>query len=127
MKYFDNWNELQKRIDENIKSRFFKEREIWWCYLGENIGNEICGKGEKFQRPVLILKAFSRRTCLVVPLTTSLNENKYRLKININDLEQKIILSQIKVIDAKRLINKIGKMNNQEFQYIKEEAKKLIF
>ena len=44
-----------------------KERDIWWCSIGVNIGDEIDGKNELFHRPVLILKKFSSELCLVAP------------------------------------------------------------
>ena len=44
-KDFDNWN-IQKKRAQAIKERpMFKEREVWWCTLGVNIGDEQDGKG----------------------------------------------------------------------------------
>jgi hypothetical protein len=56
IKDFDGWNNEKQRINKTDKKRFFKEREIWWCALGINIGVEIDGKNGAYERPVLIFK-----------------------------------------------------------------------
>ena len=55
----------------------FKEREIFWLRLGQNIGNEEFGKGNEFQRPVLIIKKLTKNIFIGVPLITTLKENDY--------------------------------------------------
>jgi mRNA interferase MazF len=35
---------------------YFKNGEIWWCSIGENIGSEMYGKGEFYRRPVLVIR-----------------------------------------------------------------------
>ena len=57
MKDFNNQNEKKIKIDSKIKYGHPKEREIWWCSVGLNVGTEIYGKGEDFARPVLIINA----------------------------------------------------------------------
>src|SRR6266404_730808 len=80
-KDFDSWNLKKKYIEENEPRRFYRSREIWWCSLGVNIGFEQDGTSHDQQRPVLILKGFSREVCLVVPLTTSKKKNPYHFSI----------------------------------------------
>ena len=46
------------------------EREIWWCSLGVNVGHEEDGKNEQFERPALILKKWSNKTVIILPMTT---------------------------------------------------------
>ena len=57
-KDFDKWNELKKKIDtrEDIEENeiFIKNRQIWWCSIGLNVGSEQNGHGEVFERPVLV-------------------------------------------------------------------------
>jgi mRNA interferase MazF len=45
--------------------------------LGQNIGNEEFGKGNEFQRPVLIIKKLTKNIFIGVPLITTLKENDY--------------------------------------------------
>ncbi len=70
-KDFDTWNIQKKEIHESGEGRFYRAREVWWCSLGINIGFEQDGTGKTSDRPVLILKPFSRHVCLIVPLTSS--------------------------------------------------------
>ena len=58
-KDFKGWHK-DKEIIHNEKPRvFFHEREIWFTYLGVNIGFEQDGQGDKFLRPVIILRKFN--------------------------------------------------------------------
>ncbi len=64
-KDFEAWHKKKVGIHKKPKTVFFHEREIWWCALGANVGNEQDGKGALFTRPVLILKKGSVSTMLV--------------------------------------------------------------
>lgn len=57
MKDFDTWSKEKKTLEqEGHDSLVFHEREIWWCSIGINVGDEQDGKNERFERPVLVLK-----------------------------------------------------------------------
>ncbi len=43
-KDFGNWHNKKDKLENIEKRPFFKEREIWFCYLGLNIGDEEDGK-----------------------------------------------------------------------------------
>jgi mRNA interferase MazF len=81
MKDFDLWNNNKKKIEDLGENKFYHQRDIWWCSLGLNIGFEQDGKDKGFQRPVLIVKALGDKTCIVLPLTTSNKNHKYRVEI----------------------------------------------
>jgi mRNA interferase MazF len=69
---------------------------VWWCSLGVNIGREQDGKTKMHERPILIIKGFNQNSCLIVPLTTSLKENKYLIDIGIiKNKKSKAIISQV--------------------------------
>ena len=70
-KDFDKWNIQKKAIHNSRKNKFYRNREVWWCDLGVNIGFEQDGTGDNNRRPILIIKGFSKEVCLIVPLTTS--------------------------------------------------------
>lgn len=112
MKKFDEWNEEKKKIDSGTFRRFYHVREIWWCYLGENIGYEHNGTGPGFARPVLVVKTVSRESCLVIPLTSSSSNHKMRIKI---DNKSSVVISQIRIVDVKRFSSKILKLNKAKF------------
>ena len=126
-KEFDKWNEKKKKINEQELDIFYHEREIWWCSLGVNIGSEQDGSGEEYRRPVLILKGLSRQTCLIVPLTASPQTHPLRPSVGLVDGKAATaLLSQIRVIDSKRLVRKIGYLNQETFNRIRKTAKDLL-
>jgi len=48
-KDFNFWNDQKKLTNDLDPSNiYFKEREIWWCHLGANVGQEQDGKGVRF-------------------------------------------------------------------------------
>lgn len=126
-KDFDGWNEVKKDLHENKPGKFYREREIWWCSVGINIGFEQDGKEQASSRPVLIIRGFSLRTCLVVPLTTSIKEGVYNLSVGVVDeKEAQASLSQIRVIDTKRLLVKICRLDKDQFDVIRKAVKDLL-
>ena len=123
-KNFDKWNESKKQIHLEAENKLYHKREIWWCMLGLNIGYEQDGTGDNESRPVLILKGFSKQVCVVLPLTTSDKKNPYHSPIGkIDGKEAWVIVSQIRLIDTKRLINKIGVLEKKLFEGIRKAAK----
>jgi mRNA-degrading endonuclease toxin of MazEF toxin-antitoxin module len=117
---FSEWNELKEQIHIKNKNVWAKERDIWWCHLGKNIGYEENGKNDKFTRPVLVLKCFGLNTVLALPLTTSQKENIFHFCIGeIEGKKSFVIYSQIKLIDTKRFYKKISKLNKDIFQELK--------
>ena len=126
MKPFDVWNILKKKI-HNINQRpYYKEGEIWWSNYGIHVGDELDGKGNQCQRPVLILKGLSRNVCLVVPLSTKIHTHKYRILIKILNKDQNLVISQIKVMDCKRFFKKMTKINRAELLMIKQKIRELL-
>lgn len=124
-KDFDAWNVSKKKINDAIKNDdfYFHEREIWWCSLGVNVGYEQDGKNKNFERPVLILRKFNREVSLVVPLTSSVKENLFHYKLKTSG--SSVILSQVRLISAKRLFRKIEIINEKEFNEIVTKIKNL--
>lgn len=120
MKDFDGWSIKKKSIDLDKSQKLYQVRDIWWCSLGVNIGREQDGKNADFLRPVLILKGLSKDTCLVAPLTASIHEHPYRVNVGrAPNKESKVVLSQIRVIDSKRLVQKILKLDLNTFEIVK--------
>jgi mRNA interferase MazF len=125
IKDFDSWN-LKKKIAELEEKRLYTTREIWWCRLGVNIGFEQDGSGEEFLRPCVIIRGFGPRVCMVIPLTTSLS--KHPLRIPIGEVDTKpasALLSQVRSIDTRRLVEKIGFLDKEKFEEIRKNARNL--
>lgn len=127
-KPFDVWNEDKKSIHSSDGKRiFFHEREIWFCRLGLNVGFEQDGRGDDFLRPVIILKKFNNQVCWCIPLTKTKKKNKYYTHFSFEDNEVSVaILSQIRLIDAKRLQYKIGYVPKKDFEEIKKSLRQFL-
>lgn len=124
-KNFDGWNKTKKGIDSKV-GRFYHEGEVWWCNLGLNVGYEQNGDNVKFQRPVLIIKALSAKTFFALPLTTSHYEHKYRIDVGfISNKNAKAIISQMRVLDTKRLTEFICLLEKDVLDEIKKTIRKL--
>jgi mRNA interferase MazF len=128
-KDYSDWMPVKSEI--NNKERFprgIKEREIWICNLGDNVGFEEDGKGNDFTRPVLILKVFNRRFCYVVPLSRTEKRDKYHYAFDGKTGKESVaLLSQLRAIDSVRLRDKIGFVSKEDFKIIKNQMVELIF
>jgi mRNA interferase MazF len=126
-KDYQNWHQVKQRIDDKDKRPLFKQRDIWWYCLGANVGDEQNGKGKLFSRPVLVLKKFNKNVFLAAPLSTKVKDRPYYHKFKLKSEEQAVILSQIKLVDAKRLTTRIVRISENEFEEIKSKAKDYLF
>lgn len=127
MQQYDNWNEVKQLTQKTNKKVFFKERDIFWSKIGENIGYEQNGKGDKFQRPVLVVRKYSNDMFLGIPLSTTLREGSFFYQFNfLEDQISTALLVQAKLFSSKRFIKKIGKINNTNFIELKAKLKCLI-
>jgi mRNA-degrading endonuclease toxin of MazEF toxin-antitoxin module len=121
--FFKNWKDwfsLKPKLDEQNFRLSFKEREIWYCYFGTNIGFEIDGK-EEFLRPCLIIKKLSKETCYVIPLTSNLKTGSWYYPSFIQNKHGSYIFSQMKLIDSKRLKYFVERLDENKFLKIKTE------
>ena len=127
-KDFDKWNNEKKKIHEQKSDVFYHEREVWWCSLGVNIGDEQDGTGKNFDRPVVIIKDFNREIFIAVALTGRKKEGRYYFYLGkLEDHDASAILSQIKLVDKKRLIRKICMLDEKLFLKLKSALKALLF
>ena len=126
-KDFKKWHDKKFYIEHDRPRVFFKEREVWLCHLGENVGFEQDGRGDEFLRPVVILKKFNNEVLWTVPLTRTEKKNRYYFAFFLSDKEASVaILSQIRLIDAKRLKYKIGVMKIDDFETLKNKIRQLL-
>jgi len=126
-KILELWNILKQKVQAKTFKPFFHEREIWWVYLGKNIGFEQDGKGKEFSRPVLILVKFNKEIFWGIPLTRREKEGKFYF--NFFDIttkeKQTAILSQMKPLSSNRLQKKIGKISKTDSEKLKEKLKNI--
>lgn len=126
-KDFLKWHKRKAQVDNIEKRPFFHEREIWWCALGLNIGFEQDGGGEDFLRPVIILRKFNNEIFWGIPLTHTQKKTKYYFRFTFSKKSQSVaILSQIRLIDARRLYHKTGDMSGGDFNNLNKKFKGLL-
>ena len=123
---FNKWNEVKKTTNNEDKKVFFKERDIFWMKVGENIGHEQNGKGDKFQRPVLIVKKYTRDMFLGVPLTSTVRDGSFYFQFKLDEKISTALLVQHKLFSSKRFMRKIGKIDDENFKKLKEKLIELI-
>lgn len=118
----------QKTTLHNEKLRpGFHEREVWFATLGENIGFEQDGRGTTYLRPVVIVRKFNNEVCLIVPLTKNKKSgiHYFSFEYEANAIST-AILSQIRLIDAKRLNYHSGYIGKEEFSALKQKLRQLL-
>ena len=130
-KDYERWHSKKAQINGLAKPPFFHEREIWFCYLGANIGFEQDGSKEEFLRPILIVRKFNNEIFWGVPLTKTQRKpkketSKYYYSFSfLPDITSVAILSQIRLTDAKRLSRHIGVMQENNFTELIKKLKDL--
>jgi mRNA interferase MazF len=108
-KDFSEWFKKKPQIHATGHRPFVHEQEVWWCYLGTNIGSEEDGKGYNISRPALIYRKFNHRTCWVIPLTTTQKENALHIPIDIGDKTKRFaLIHHMRSVDTKRLYFYVG-------------------
>ncbi len=126
MKKYDEWNDVKKTLNCIENKVYFKERDIFWASIGENIGFEQNGKSELFSRPVLIMKKFSQNIFFGIPLSTQLKKGSFFFEFELNDKKSNALLVQGRLYDSKRLEQKIGMINKNDFVDLKIKLKELL-
>ncbi len=109
------WYKLKTDIEKNRIAPDFSERDVWWCSIGANIGYEQDGKHDKFERPVLVVRKFSKELFIGMPLTTRERAGKFYYAVNTGDENSVVILSQARTLSSKRLDRKMGRVGESDF------------
>ena len=127
IKRFRAWSKLKYKLHFNQSlPAGYKKRDIWWVSIGHNVGVEEDGKGENFARPVLVVRGFSRYQFWGVPLSTTEKDGKYYHKFVVNGKVSTALLSQMRVYDTRRFINKYGYASQRDFAVIREKLIKFL-
>ncbi len=122
---FDEWNEVKKELDKSDGIRF-NEREIVFISIGKNIGFEQYGKGEDFLRPVIILKKFSKKLFLGIPLTSKVKEGYFYHTVSFKDRTNSALLLQSRTFDSKRIKYRLSKLSKNEFEKLKRRFSEVV-
>jgi len=126
-KDFKKWHDKKSLVDEIEVRPFFHEREIWYCTMGANVGFEQDGNGEGFLRPAIIFRKFNSEIFWAIPLTRTQKETKYYFQFIFQDDTPSVaILSQMKLMDARRLDHKIGDISKDDFGKLTKKFKDIL-
>jgi mRNA-degrading endonuclease toxin of MazEF toxin-antitoxin module len=127
VKRFRAWNRLKVKINfnDNVPNGY-KERDIWWVAIGHNVGVEEDGKGNMFNRPVIIIKGFSKYQFWGIPMSTTEKSGKYYHKVVVNGKTSTALISQLRTFDTRRLISKYGMASKKDLDTIKRKVMELI-
>ncbi len=127
MKDFDNWNKEKKILESTANETLvFHEREIWWCSIGLNVGDEQDGKNDYFERPVLVIRKFNKKVAWVLPMSTKCKTGIYYHNLEYEGQIFSVLLSQLKLISVKRFKRQIRKISPHQFSLIQNKIIKLI-
>ena len=98
---------------------------IYLVNLDPTVGNEI-----KKTRPCLVVSPDEMnrniQTVIISPMTTKSHKYPTRIPVSIQNKKGWIVLDQIKTIDNKRIIKKIGKINNDTITQVKGVIKEML-
>ncbi len=121
MKRFLEWIGLKEKLhDTDHRPPFVSEGDIWWTSLGENIGSEINGKSSLFSRPVIIFKKLSHGFYFVIPTTTQDRRGTWYVQFQHKDKSVTACLHQARAIDHRRISSKLGTIDDQDLQRVKD-------
>ena len=127
-KDFDGWNTRKKKLHADGTRPYYHARELWWCSVGVNVGNELDGTGARHDRPVVILRPFNAQTFFGVSLIGHVRDGVYYFPVGIvEDREAVANLSQARLYDTRRLIRKIGMMDALVFFRLCDALKTTLF
>lgn len=124
MKYFDEWNNLKKKLNETENKTLFKEGEIWWASIGQNIGEETYGKGNNFRRPVIVFRKLTGSSCIAIPLTSKEKIGSWYFKFEVDEIIRYAMMHQSRILSAKRFDSRMATIPEKDFKELKNAVGK---
>ena len=116
---YSEWSQLKADLNHQKNSLLFKEREVWWCSVGVNVGEEENGKGQLFRRPVIIFRKLTHSSFIGIPLTSKKKIGSWYVPVKIRDKFSYGMLNQVRIWDSKRLSNRIYQLDRVFFKQLK--------
>lgn len=117
-KDFRGWIRIKEIIHYKKSLRTIREGEIWWCRIGENVGSEICGKGNDFLRPVLIINKLSKYNFIGVPLTSQTHRGSWYVSFIFRDKREYAVVAQVENISVYRLHHRMGQVWKDDLEKV---------
>ncbi len=102
-----------------------KQYDIYWVSLDPTIGAEI-----KKTRPCIVISPneinFYLKTVLIAPLTSTIKNIPFRIKLLVDGKAGMIALDQIRAVDKSRLHKKITEADKNIIEKIKETINEML-
>ena len=119
------WNEVKINLNLHAGRQNIREGQIYWAGVGQNVGEEMFGKGDSYTRPVLVFRKLSRFRFMGIPLTSQEHEGSWYVPFMHDDKKQVAVVGQARVMSTKRLFNMIGEIDSSDMRRIEEGFKNL--
>lgn len=121
MKRFLEWIGLKEKIHNSKHAPpLVSQGDIWWISIGENVGSEINGKNSLFSRPAIIYKKLAHGFYFVIPTTTKDREGSWYVSFRHQEKDMVACLHHARSIDHRRLSTKLGTLDDEDFQRVKD-------
>lgn len=125
---FIRWIQKKITLHHRINRPSYRERDIFWCSFGENVWDEENGKWAEFTRPVLVIRKFNKNIFLGIPLSTKIKpENPFYIEITMHGSPVSALISQIRILDTKRIHKHIGTLDKKDFQKVLYALRDIVF
>jgi len=122
VKDYKRWMPVKQKLNNVPKQIHFKERDIFWVSIGENVGCEEDGKGLLFNRPVLVVRKFNNYLFWGAALSTTQKRGQYYHAFLVGNKISVALLSQTHTYSASRIsANKIGVISQEDFVSLKQK------
>ena len=118
-KDFKSWIGLKEKLDNRPTEVLFREGEIWWTAIGCNVGEESNGKSNRFSRPVIVFRKLTRHSFYGIPMTSKIKNGSWYVPFKQGARENRAMLNQMRIFDSRRLIGKIGTLDDEDWKRLK--------
>ena len=122
---FNGWNKVKINLELYGRRPKISQGQIWWTGLGKNIGTEINGKNSRFSRPVVIYKKLCSNKFMAIPLTSQEHEGSWYVPFRHNGKLEIAVVGDARIMSVKRLYRMIGKIDDADYERIKDGFIKL--
>lgn len=120
------WFDLKFWLHKVNRHPAIREGEVWWCNFGENIGVEMNGKNKLSLRPVVIYKKYNQHSFFGLPLTSqTYHQGGWYVHFYFQKKEQVCVLNQGRSMSVNRLYQRKGRIDEADFQMIKQRFLRL--
>ena len=116
---FEGWAIAEKILHAKKTPRSMTDGELWWYAAGENIGAEVCGKGNSFARPILIVRKLNKYSFIGIPISSKSSDNNQYVTFSFHGRVEHALIEQIRLTSVYRLYEKIGEVPTSTLESVR--------